>query len=1147
MDHSAMERSLSRIDAGILLVDPRLVRRVITRHRNLSGLGLHVPHARCYTIGRDALLGIIDGPKELGRPVETLPPELILLASPRPDELLGKGPPEVLQELWRVLFHARVHQQIERRLSDKTLTDAMIRERIDRIGQIEFDEVRMILRQDDMLLPPHDNREAYAEFAALYLELSHFAPGLVERTFPALRDRSRVEAVLLGDIDARSLLDRSRPEGAVAPAARVQTTRQTTTPTFSTAPTMLFSLPFLQASAPSAGDVPRLFALAGAARAKGNVVRAALLCLGAATAAGSDEQVKLHAAARADMDKLSERLSAVLRAPGEQGSDKPGLQWTSLLWMLAERAGPRRGIRYPIEVRLLYDLQNACAAGEEEVRAVDLATWALSFGRRPIVRPLPVTREVRIFRHIRSAALKLRHVRIAPTERKLLGRVLHWARDQAEQNVRSTLRPPIEAALAAVDLKPQNLPEHTAQHKLVEELLDHVVARGFLTIGHLRDSLSRNQLKLADLRARELATGDALLKADRVLGESLDGVYRPSEVYLRVLQKLSSLAFGTPVGRFLTLYLILPWGGAFVLLEGVSHLIGPILQALGFAAVPFLTVPSFAVTGLVVLALLHSEVLRFLAKRALGFVGRILSMLLLDLPRWILTRPIVRRMLESQAAGAFNRYVLVPLVLTVILYFITPLRRGSPLIGYAGAGMIFAGFNVLLNSHGGRLLEQIALEWLLRTWRMLRRKILPGLFRFVVDTFRMLIELLERGLYRVEEWLRFRQGEHRFTVGLKAALGLVWFFVAYLIRIYVNLLIEPEINPVKHFPVVTVAHKILLPFSPAVLHVLQSALLPIGPFIANAIAGPTVFLLPSVFGFLVWEFKENFRLYGANRPRFLGATPVGQHGETVGTLMKLGFHSGTLPKLYTKLRRAARREEGLSFTEARAEGAVGRYREALHEVEQGVRRFVTRELGGLLTTVRRWRFGPIEVARITLGSNRMRIELVCKALSRESCDVVFEEQSGFLVASIPRPGWLDAVTGEATLVVENAIAGLYHRSGVDLVREQLEWALQGDRHYDISDEGLVVWPGETYRTEVVYALDPDGYGAVVKPMVRGEPPERPPQPLDGRTILYRTQKITWADWVNAWDASRPEREAVPRLVRGASILPHRTEALKAAG
>ena len=49
---------------------------------------------------------------------------------------------------------------------------------------------------------------------------------------------------------------------------------------------------------------------------------------------------------------------------------------------------------------------------------------------------------------------------------------------------------------------------------------------------------------------------------------------------------------------------------------------------------------------------------------------------------------------------------------------------------------------------------------------------------------------------------------------MKGLSAFVWFFVTYLVRIYVNLLIEPQVNPIKHFPVVTVSHKIILPMSP---------------------------------------------------------------------------------------------------------------------------------------------------------------------------------------------------------------------------------------------------------------------------------------------------------------------------------------------
>ena len=41
---------------------------------------------------------------------------------------------------------------------------------------------------------------------------------------------------------------------------------------------------------------------------------------------------------------------------------------------------------------------------------------------------------------------------------------------------------------------------------------------------------------------------------------------------------------------------------------------------------------------------------------------------------------------------------------------------------------------------------------------------------------------------------------------MKAALGVFWFFMTYVVRVVVNLSLEPTFNPIKHFPVVTVSH-----------------------------------------------------------------------------------------------------------------------------------------------------------------------------------------------------------------------------------------------------------------------------------------------------------------------------------------------------
>src|SRR4030095_209119 len=77
--------------------------------------------------------------------------------------------------------------------------------------------------------------------------------------------------------------------------------------------------------------------------------------------------------------------------------------------------------------------------------------------------------------------------------------------------------------------------------------------------------------------------------------------------------------------------------------------------------------------------------------------------------------------------------------------------------------------------------------------------------------FKMLANWVERQLYAVDEWLRFRGGDSQGSLARKAILGLLWFPIAYVFRFVFYLLVEPQVNPVKHFPVVTVSHKLLLP------------------------------------------------------------------------------------------------------------------------------------------------------------------------------------------------------------------------------------------------------------------------------------------------------------------------------------------------
>src|SRR5690349_7324934 len=108
MDLGPIERSLRNKSASALLTDPRLIRRVIKRHRDLPGMGLDVPHARSYVLRREALLSIAT-PRELGCEEQSLLAHVILLPRPTADDLAGKEPADVLRLLWRSTFHARVH------------------------------------------------------------------------------------------------------------------------------------------------------------------------------------------------------------------------------------------------------------------------------------------------------------------------------------------------------------------------------------------------------------------------------------------------------------------------------------------------------------------------------------------------------------------------------------------------------------------------------------------------------------------------------------------------------------------------------------------------------------------------------------------------------------------------------------------------------------------------------------------------------------------------------------------------------------------------------------------------------------------------------------------------------------------------------
>jgi hypothetical protein len=448
----------------------------------------HVPHTHCLAIDRATLFRHVEQ-EELHVPTDHMLPDTVLLlekptaeqlATPRGDnrELLGR--------YWRLLFHASIHREVERNLAGSS--PALLRERIEKLGPVAFEEARNVLVQDGYLPSGADERAAYVEFAAFFLELKFFAGNLIPVYFPSQPSVAAVEAVLAADVDAAEVFRRTRLPGAPDP------------------------MPKTDDQSDESQDYYRRLTQAAVRAAKaGDTVGAAILHTRAARVAPAPLTGPAQAAAREEIYHLVDRLQSVL------GLTDPDVQeaWRKVLPTLLDKAD--QGAR-PVEASLLYDLQRACLDAEQTIYTLDVFEWAFSGGRRPIKRPLDSQRFVRVPDHLRNAIRRLAAARLTDADRRALGKLLREALDRAEDRLRARFRPVLTEALRDAGLQPASLPEQAALAKTVEELLDRISSAGFLSFADVRDAIARGQLKMADLSGpHEYVRGDPLLRLDRRL------------------------------------------------------------------------------------------------------------------------------------------------------------------------------------------------------------------------------------------------------------------------------------------------------------------------------------------------------------------------------------------------------------------------------------------------------------------------------------------------------------------------------------------------------------------------------------------------------------------------------------------------------
>jgi hypothetical protein len=1110
-----LRQAVREADPAAVLVPSHVLERLIQQAAGLPAFPWRVPHRECLLIDRQELFRHAEQDELDLEPGRLLPPKVILLARPAADRLAAMDDGPVLLDYWRRLFHCSVHRELTTAWSFRPLTESGLQARVARLGRAAFAEIRDVLSRDRSLLTPGNDCSVYAEFAAVYLELRHFSPALVSVYFPGLPPQAEVDALLAEDVeDADTLFARTRPPGAPNPS------------------------PPDEGRSDEAHDYyRRLDRAAAAAAARGNDVRAAILHTKAARVAPAALTPVARAEAGRDLHRLVDRLRAALHL---QDQDVAG--WLQDLPALLDRADQGRR---PVEAALLYDLQKACTEHEREAYALDIIEWLLSAGRRPVQRPLPGLRLVRIARHVRDAARRLTTARLADAERRHLAGMLQETLRGCEERVRKRVGPALADAFLDAGLQPTSTTERVAFAKMIEELLDRTTDQGYFTFGDLRDVISRNGLKVPDLAGpEEFLRGDPLLRLDRRLAALLDGIYRRGDVYLRWLHRATALLFGTPAGRAVTRYVAVPFGGALVLIEGLDYILqltppGSLSEvirvALGFSKDTGIQLPLFFLpaaelvhgllwlsTGALLLALVVSGGLRQRCLRTLSVMRRGARLLAVDLPARVLRNERLRAVVMSWPVQLGYAYFLKPLLVWCLMALYWPILAGSwPLIS-----LDLLAISLAINSRAGQAVEQAMSQVPASLYGAFTSGLIPGLVRWVLGLFKSLLGLAEYAAHAVDEWLRFRSGDNIFGRAVRGVLGLLWFPIGWLVRFYLIVLIEPGYNPVK-LPLSVIAAKFVYPLALAKgwTDSMTGALG--GGYVAWALAATTIYLLPDAVTFLVWETKENWGLYRANRPASLRPVPVGGHGETVKGLLKPGFHSGTIPRLYARLRAAEGRAAEVGDWRA-----VRANRQELQDTVAAVRKFLERELVALLDQCEGWR-GRLAPGGVTLATNAIRIEIRRDGHSEKPMVVSFTLRGGWLMAGLNRSDWLSTLPLAEQAEFANALAGFYKLAAVDLVREQILAGLpDGYTTFELEPDRIALSSADGSSPWLWYDLS--RRGPRLRPEYANGSRAVGPE-LDVTGLVFGRMDLTLAEWEDAW---RPAVEfgGVPRLTAPAAAL-----------
>lgn len=1055
------EAALRDVEPAVRLVPERHLRKLLHFLRD-HGRAIPKNPRRPLRVSREDLAAADVTPRTIYTGTE----DPLLLVTTPDDRSLEKAPEaEQLREYWMLLFEAAITARLEK------LHEKSCESRLRSLGDAAVREIRFVLEAERFADPEMDDATIWRTFAACYLVVNAFAPHLLADFFPSLPERDAVLARLGQDVDAAAIQERTRPAGSADAVASLSHGGE-----------------FTPERAGSEMPTPVVASQAMALESKGNHVRAAILLKTSGAAAwfhpihrltealasvlNWDDakrgvwsralQTLLPPVASGDWPRAARCLHELQKIPADLKDDvfavdlvepirtlgkrpvkRPLPHARDVMILLKLRAAQLHLHKSGLDPHLHHELDELFVAEmhrlEDGIRAKlgpIIATALTESGFVPANRVEAVSREKVVaelldrvcergqlrFGNLRDAIarnqLKMPDLR-GPGEfftgDPLLKADTRLAYDldgiyrRGEFYLRSLQRgsslffgtrsgrwlflyliAPFLAAFLlltfAIELKHIGQKVYAFASKTLAPKKPPTAAQVAAATGETHFYMwdEDDNLVWFTLDEYEWNEDGYLALVDRELEYEWDDdgnlvSFDPNE-FVDVAQTVATSTASPKAGAEAHSSALPHWEPVFVL-------------------------------GVFLLLMFHVPPFR----RAFISVARgallALWSLVWDVPKRILQSSVVVAIRYSPPARFVGRYLLAPLLLAgIVVLFLTFLGAPSGRLLRWGGIVLGAAFIAMNTPWGWSVQERLA-ESVSDGWRVFRVNLVPGLVATVLDWFRRLANWVERRLYAVDEWLRYRGGDSGGSFLLKALLGLLWFPFAYLARFSFYLLIEPQVNPVKHFPVVTVSHKVILPLTPSLATALD---------VSTGTAFWLLACVPGIFGFIAWELLSNWKLYAANRPATLKPATIGSHGETMRGLLRPGFHSGTVPKLYRQLRRADIRRD---------RHAASHLHHELHHAEEGVRRFVDRELIALLNRSPEWGGRELKLDRIRFGCQRVELDLT--SMGSEPLVVAFENRGGRIAGSTNARTWTETLSEAQRAALNAAVSGLMDLAAVE--------------------------------------------------------------------------------------------------------------------